>query len=281
MRVLHLDTGRTRRGGQIQIDYLLQALPAHGIDSLLLSPLAQNKFSIPRFIAESRRASLVHCHDAGSHTLAALFAQCPIVVSRRVAFPVKTGLLSRLKYMRPALFLAVSHHVSCQLLRAGIPESKIQIVPDAVPLPTTLSDRSGPLVALDSDDPLKGRALIRSTGLAVHFTRSLESALPTASAFLYVTESEGLGSAALLAMAHGVPVIASRAGGLPEIVRHLSTGLLVRNHASEIQAAVARLRSDPTLAATLAANARSLVETNHSIRQMAHATANAYRSLTK
>jgi glycosyltransferase involved in cell wall biosynthesis len=39
--------------------------------------------------------------------------------------------------------------------------------------------------------------------------------------------AEGLGSSALLAMAHGVPVIATRVGGLPELVEDERTGWLV------------------------------------------------------
>ena len=41
------------------------------------------------------------------------------------------------------------------------------------------------------------------------------------------SRAEGLGSAALLAMAHGVPVVATRVGGLPEIVEDGRTGWLV------------------------------------------------------
>ena len=45
--------------------------------------------------------------------------------------------------------------------------------------------------------------------------------------FLMPSRSEGWGLAALEAMAHGVPVIASRIGGLPEIVESGETGWLV------------------------------------------------------
>ena len=44
--------------------------------------------------------------------------------------------------------------------------------------------------------------------------------------FVYITESEGLGSAVLLAMAAGTPVIASRVGGLPEAIEDGVNGLL-------------------------------------------------------
>ncbi|MGH9404331.1 MAG: glycosyltransferase family 4 protein [Terriglobia bacterium] len=45
--------------------------------------------------------------------------------------------------------------------------------------------------------------------------------------FVMPSLAEGLGSSALIAMAHGVPVIASRAGGLPEIVTEGENGWLV------------------------------------------------------
>jgi len=51
--------------------------------------------------------------------------------------------------------------------------------------------------------------------------------LQRADLFLLPSETESFGLAALEAMACGVPVIASKAGGLPEVVRDGETGFLV------------------------------------------------------
>lgn len=63
--------------------------------------------------------------------------------------------------------------------------------------------------------------------------------------FVMPSRSEGLGSAALLAMAYGLPVIASRAGGLPEIVDEGKTGWLVQpSSAAALAQAIAEAISD-------------------------------------
>jgi len=45
--------------------------------------------------------------------------------------------------------------------------------------------------------------------------------------FLLPSELESFGLSALEAMAAGVPVVGSDAGGLPEVVRHAETGFLL------------------------------------------------------
>ena len=72
------------------------------------------------------------------------------------------------------------------------------------------------------------------------FLRSLD-------VFIYLSRLEGLGSAILLAMANGLPVVANRVGGIPEIVLHQKTGLLVgENMTAELPAAVRLLlESEP------------------------------------
>jgi hypothetical protein len=287
MRVLHLDGGRSMRGGQYQVLFLLKNLP---VESRLLAPggsplltgaraegFPADELNWRALRAESGGVDLVHCHDARAHTLAALWSRAPFVVSRRVAFPVKRGWLSRWKYGRAAGYLAVSECVKAELRAAGVRDERIVVVPDSTALPEEVSPRDGEIVAIASDDPGKGGELLRRSGLPVHFSSDLAADLRRARAFVYVSESEGLGSAALLAMAHGVPVVASRVGGLPEIVVHEETGLLIENSVEAVRAAVGRLEADAGLAARLAANGRALVERRFTMKHMVEGTLAAYR----
>ncbi len=55
----------------------------------------------------------------------------------------------------------------------------------------------------------------------------LDEFFPGIDLFIMPSKSEGLGSSALWAMAYGIPVIATRVGGLPEIVTENETGWLI------------------------------------------------------
>jgi glycosyltransferase involved in cell wall biosynthesis len=77
---------------------------------------------------------------------------------------------------------------------------------------------------------------------------------------------EGIPVALMEAMAAGVPVVATRLSGTPELVQDGVTGLLVEPHAPEaLAAALERLLSDADLAAELSRNARALVERSFSL----------------
>lgn len=282
------------RGGQWQVLRLMEGLRSRGHENLLLSrkgsPLAgesgRRGFETSELtllsVARSSRADITHAHDARSHTAAAFASPARLVVSRRVAFPVRSGPLSHWKYQRAAHYIAVSHFVERTLLDAGIAASRITVVYDGVPV-LPLSNGAEILVP-QSQDPAKGMDLAlqgaRLARLPARISSNLEDDLAHAGLFLYITHSEGLGSAALLAMAAGVPVIASNVGGLPEIVEHECTGLLTQNTPEAIAAAVRRLTADRALAASLAARARLAAQERFSVDRMVAGTLAVYEALS-
>lgn len=74
------------------------------------------------------------------------------------------------------------------------------------------------------------------------------------------SRKEGLGLAALEAMASGKPVIASVTGGLREVIVHREDGLLVPSEdPATLAQAVCALAGDPILSSRLAANGRQRV----------------------
>lgn len=74
-------------------------------------------------------------------------------------------------------------------------------------------------------------------------------------------DTEGLGVVLIEAIAHGRPVIASDAGGIPDIVRDGESGLLVpAGDAAALAAAILRLADTPLLRARLVEGGRAHVE---------------------
>ena len=79
-------------------------------------------------------------------------------------------------------------------------------------------------------------------------------------------EQEALGVAAMEALATGIPVIATRTGGLPEVVPDGTAGLLVPpEDAGALAEAVQRLADDETLRARLGEQGRAHVETTYNL----------------
>jgi len=99
---------------------------------------------------------------------------------------------------------------------------------------------------------------------------------------LYVQPSlaEGLGTSVLDAMACGLPVVASRVGGLPEAVADGETGLLVPpGDPSALATAVLELLRDPERAAAMGAAGRRRVEEHFTLERMVEGYLMLYREL--
>jgi glycosyltransferase involved in cell wall biosynthesis len=143
-----------------------------------------------------------------------------------------------------------------------------------------LSRRGLPVeVDIVGDGPLRAslEAMANSLGLtgSIHFAGELppeavRQRLLAASAAVLLSHGEVLPMALLEAMAAGVPVVASDVGGISQIVQHGRTGLLVAGgDAPAAAAAIARLLTEPQLAAELAQAAAAMVASDYSAAAMA------------
>lgn len=167
-RILHVDSGRSWRGGQRQVFLLATGLRDLGYRVLVVAPAGSplirraERAGLPtyrltlrgewdirsarelRAVAREWGANVVHAHDARSHSIArfALLGKRKIrlVVTRRVAFPPKQV---RLKYRYGVdAFIAISHAVKEVMVRAGIPANRIDVVHSGVPLPQGMLPRN-------------------------------------------------------------------------------------------------------------------------------------------
>ncbi|MFL5528220.1 MAG: glycosyltransferase family 4 protein [Gemmatimonadaceae bacterium] len=167
-RILHVDSGRSWRGGQRQVFLLATGLRDLGYRTLVVAPTGAplirraEQAGLPtyrltlrgewdirsarelRAVAREWNAGVVHAHDARSHSIArfALFGKrkTRLVVTRRVAFPPKQV---RLKYRHGVdAFIAISHAVKSVMVKAGVPSSLIDVVYSGVPAPQVKRPRN-------------------------------------------------------------------------------------------------------------------------------------------
>jgi sugar transferase (PEP-CTERM/EpsH1 system associated) len=136
------------------------------------------------------------------------------------------------------------------------------------------------------DGPLREqvRAAIAAKGLERHVVmtglrQDVPELLVGMDVLVFSSTREGLSLAMLEAMALGVPVVATRVGGTPELIEDGVTGLLVE---PEAPAALARrlveLLQDPARAAAIRQAARRVVEERFSAERMAQAYLDVYRA---
>ena len=82
------------------------------------------------------------------------------------------------------------------------------------------------------------------------------------------------------AQAAGVPVVATRVGGVSEIIEHEKTGLLVLpKEVDAISDAVLRILKDQELAARFVAEAKKKIDDRYTLAHMCDATIKVYKEL--
>ena len=137
-------------------------------------------------------------------------------------------------------------------IRAEWPDARLLLVGDGV--------RRGWVERLVEERGL-GQA-VRLVG----FRRDVPALLRLMDCFVLAsTRTEGVPQSLLQAMAVGVPIVASAIGGIPEVVTHLRTGVLVPpGDAGELAAGITSVLRDPASAQRRVEAARAMVAARYS-----------------
>jgi glycosyltransferase involved in cell wall biosynthesis len=307
LKILHLSSALSWRGGEQQIAYLLKETRLVGINSHLICrknsliadwctkeniPFHEIKFNSPYSLLDAMRIKkyfeynkfdILHLHTSKSHTIGVISSilglNAPIILTRRVDIPVKRNWLSQYKYNFSKIkkIVCISNEVKRIISPSIIDNQKLSVIYSGVDVNKSISFPAdlnllyhipkekiiiGNTSALEEqkDYPVfietaeilihQNNAFhfvifgtgalkeeientIKSKNLEAFFTlpgfkHGVQKMLPQFDYFLITSKTEGLGTSILDAFAAGVPVVATEAGGIPEIVIHRKTGLLAK-----------------------------------------------------
>ncbi len=164
------------------------------------------------------------------------------------------------------------------------PEKNHALLIDAFLTAFSGGDRAGLLLV--GDGPLRGGLMDqvgdgRSHPIAFLGPRAdVPDILNAADVFVLASEREGAPLSVMEAMAMGKPVIATAVGGVPELVMHRATGLLIApGSRSDLVRAMRSLANDPRARKAMGRRARVHALANFSARRMASSYAALYTRL--
>ncbi|MCD6385538.1 glycosyltransferase [Candidatus Sumerlaeota bacterium] len=361
MKVLHIDTEQGWRGGEAQALYLCQGLEKQGITSVIVAP-SGSKFAersresgfrvvvlpsdkpydlrsiaIIRKTLKTERPILVHCHTSAAHSLALLATigkrSIPVVVSRRVDFRISGTPFSRWKYHHPRVhYIAISRGVKDVLVRGGVEDRHIDIVPSGIELTRlaesqksiselraelgispeafiignvgALTDHKGHRYLIDAAKQVTqkipesvfliagegeerpylekqiSRLQLRQQVRLLGFRQDVIEIMRVFNLFVVSSHLEGLCTSMLDAMALGIPVIATRTGGIPDAVIDRETGMLVEpKNPSTLAEAIIYAHQHPEEMRQMAERASSFVRQHFSVDRMVSETINVYKKI--
>ncbi|MCB9489040.1 MAG: glycosyltransferase family 4 protein [Deltaproteobacteria bacterium] len=150
-----------------------------------------------------------------------------------------------------------------------------------------IAERPNVVLLIAGDGPLRGELEAATQSLKGHdrikflgWRQDIPRLLSALDLFVMTSHMEGLCTSILDAMSARVPVVATKAGGIPEIVRDGETGWLAENkNPSDIAARILHALDDTESTRIRVENAAKMVETEFSVREMSRSTAELYARL--
>lgn len=173
MRVLHVNSELSWRGGERQIELLTNYTsnkvasiiacdprgPLHqrlGSDHVVADLSIGNGFDLKaalRLKKLAHQVDLIHCHTPKAQSIAVLAkllgCKRPVICTKRTSFPIGQNFLSKFKYRKTDQLVCVSH-ASASVLQEQLPELNLKIIHSAI-------EKSGPV------EPIKLDRLIPET----------------------------------------------------------------------------------------------------------------------
>ena len=360
MNVLHLNAEKGWRGGEQQLAYLVEELSSTSVKSFVIcrqaSALADycEAYQIPyatlpfsngisvlaalkiKHFCRQHAIDLIHIHGSKPHSLAVISAvlgnRSLMVLSRRVAFPVRRNFFTQWKYNHHAIkkIICISQTVAqivagsiqreerCAVVYSGIdikrfskstgylrahyhisPEEKIignvAALSDSKDLVTFLKIAEifqqknipsrfvivGEGIERQSLETIIAKKNLKERVTLTGFVNNVAEILPEFDVFLTTAKIEGLGTSVLDAFACRVPVVATRAGGIPEMVMHQETGLLAEvGDAVMLAKHLETIIQKPTLKEQLVKNAYQHLLNDFTKEEMAISTLSIYENVT-
>jgi L-malate glycosyltransferase len=358
--ILHIDTERTWRGGEAQAFSLCKGLLSSEFHPFAIaqpkSPFSQRlkEIGVKCFdltmrgefdlkaawkisnLCRKKKIDLIHAHDAHAHALAWFVSKrlkkIPVVVTRRVDFPVGGNFFSRMKYKSKSMnFIAISSGVKDVLVKGGVSEDKIDIVFSGIDPErfdnhgdgsefrkkfnvkdgeiiignvAALSDHKGQIYLIDAaaqviekfpgarffiigEGELRDELLsrIRERGLdgkitLTGFLNDIGDALAAMDLFVLSSHLEGLCTSLLDAAIMQVPIVATRTGGVPDIVEDGVTGYLAEARNSDsLASAILKILDDPECMETFKNTAYEKVLKYFTTDKMVEGTMKVYKKI--
>ena len=359
LNILHISSPISWRGGEQQLYYLHTGLKAQGYNSKVYCPnesTLATKLDISERVLYNKRSGfdviaayqlkvycrknkvdLIHAHDAHAHTTSVIAASLfgnkpPIILSRRVDFPIGKSKFSRYKYNHKKIRVIAcvseviqkmvvpkiyNQNIEVKTIHSGVDlnrfnkvkpvdlraEYNINASMKIVANFSALADhkdyftfiRTAEIVSKTRKDIIflifgvgelhdQLIAFTQSLNLQevvkfVGFRKDLPAVYPNIDALLFTSKTEGLGTTILDAFASHVPVIATNAGGIPEMVENNVTGLLSEiGDAESLASQVLEVISNESLSKKITTNA--LIKANDfSVDQMISKTIKTYTNV--
>jgi glycosyltransferase involved in cell wall biosynthesis len=361
LNILHISTPLSWRGGEQQIAYLAEGLREKGHEQIFLCAQGgemeifcyendftcfpfqpsllqlQSNISFLRRICRNYEIDLIHVHDSKGHTQAFAAAlmgnRIPLVVSRRVDFPMGKSWLSRKKYNHPSVkkIICVSGKIK-EITGAGILNKEVlTVVYDGVSVEApadeiivdlhqefnipedyrivgniaalaphkdyfTFTDTAARMLQMNpkikflavGEGPQRRdiEAYIKSKNMQEHiiltgFRNDAKAIMAGLDLLLFTSETEGLGSSILDAYVRKIPVVATAAGGVPEIAVNGKTALLAPvKDAEKLSALALQVLEDKELRNELCLEAAEFVK-QFDISRMVEGTLEVYKEIVR